>query len=138
VSPADRHGYFSLGCHAEYAAAFIGEVPFFVEVNPRMPRTFGENQLHLSQVVGWCEAEVPLVELPSRPSSELDRRIASFIAERIPAGTTLQVGIGSVPHAGLELPGGQPGLGIHTEPLCAGFAGLAAKGAVTPTRERSA
>jgi acyl-CoA hydrolase len=45
VSPPDRHGYFSLGCHAEYAAAFIGELPFFVEVNPRMPRTFGENQL---------------------------------------------------------------------------------------------
>ena len=41
-SPPDRHGYFSLGRHAEYVAAFIGEVPFFVEVNPQMPRTFGE------------------------------------------------------------------------------------------------
>ena len=27
VSPVDRHGYFSLGCNAEYVAAFIGEVP---------------------------------------------------------------------------------------------------------------
>ena len=57
VSAPDRHGYFSLGCHAEYVAAMIGEVPFFVEVNRQMPRTFGENQLHVSEVLGWCEAD---------------------------------------------------------------------------------
>ena len=45
VSPPDRHGYFSLGTHADYAAALIGEAPFFVEVNHRMPRTYGENQV---------------------------------------------------------------------------------------------
>ena len=60
VSPPDRHGYFSLGTHADYAAALIGEVPFFVEVNHRMPRTYGENQVHVSQIVGWCEADYPL------------------------------------------------------------------------------
>ena len=53
VSPPDRHGYFSLGTHADYVAALIGEAPFFVEVNHQMPRTYGENQVHLSQVVGW-------------------------------------------------------------------------------------
>ena len=52
VSPPDRHGYFSLAANAEYSAALIGEVPFFVEVNPRLPRTFGGNQLHVSDVVG--------------------------------------------------------------------------------------
>jgi acyl-CoA hydrolase len=63
----------------------------------------GENQLHVSQVVGWCEADSPMVELPARPSSDLDRRIATFIAERIPDGSTLQAGIGAVPNAVLEL-----------------------------------
>src|SRR5918994_1250313 len=67
LSPADRHGYFSLGTHADYAAALIGEAMFFVEVNHRMPRTLGENQVHMSQVVGWCEADYPLAELPHRP-----------------------------------------------------------------------
>jgi hypothetical protein len=56
VSPPDQHGFFSLGADAEYVAAMIGEVPFFVEVNARMPRTFGANQVHVSQVVAWCEA----------------------------------------------------------------------------------
>jgi acyl-CoA hydrolase len=89
VSPPDRHGYFSLGTHADYAAALIGEAPFFVEVNHRMPRTFGENQVHLSQVVGWCEADYPLAELPHRPGRDIDHQIAEFVAERIPNGATL-------------------------------------------------
>ena len=137
VSPPDRHGYFSLGCHAEYAASFIGELPFFVEVNPRMPRTFGENQLHVSQVVGWCEGDSPLVELPPRPSSDLDRRIATLIAERIPDGSTLQAGIGAVPNAVLELLGTHRDLGIHTELFCDGFIDLVERGVVTGTRKRS-
>src|SRR5215210_6256926 len=66
VSPPDSHGYFSLGTHADYSAALIGEAPFFVEVNHRMPRTYGENQVHVSQVAGWCEADYPLTELPAR------------------------------------------------------------------------
>src|ERR671927_496074 len=57
VSPPDRYGYFSLGTHADYVAALIGEAPFFVEVNHRMPRTYGENQVHIRQIIGWCEAD---------------------------------------------------------------------------------
>jgi acyl-CoA hydrolase len=64
VSPPDRHGYFSLGTNAEYVAALIGRVPFFVEVNARMPRTRGGNQIHTSQVLGWTETDRPLVEVP--------------------------------------------------------------------------
>src|ERR671916_825182 len=79
VSPPDRHGYFSLGTHADYAAALIGEVPFFVEVNHCMPRTYGENQVHVSQVLGWCEADYPLVELPTRPVRETDSRIVKLV-----------------------------------------------------------
>ena len=82
VSPPDRHGYFSLGPHAEYTASFIGEVPFFVEVNPSVPRTFGGNQLHISDIVGYCEADTPLVEVQppagdrARPQDRLAGRRA--------------------------------------------------------------
>ena len=117
VSAPDRHGYFSLGCHAEYVAAFIGEVPFFVEVNPRMPRTFGENQVHVDQVAGWCEADYPLTELPERESRDADHRIAELVAERIPDGATLQVGVGSIPDRVLALLGGHRDLGSHRADL---------------------
>jgi acyl-CoA hydrolase len=130
-SPPDRHGYFSLGADAEYLAAMIGEVPFYLEANHRMPRTFGENQVHLSQVAGWCEADYPLVELPGRPTRETDRRIAGYVAERIPDGATLQAGIGAIPNEVLGLLGSHAGLGVHTELLSDGFVDLVERGVIT-------
>ncbi|HEY2055079.1 MAG TPA: hypothetical protein VGH14_14205 [Solirubrobacterales bacterium] len=56
VSPPDAHGWFSLGTNSEYSAAMIGQMPFFLEVNALMPRTLGENQVHISQILDWCEA----------------------------------------------------------------------------------
>jgi acyl-CoA hydrolase len=90
VSPPDAHGWFSLGLNSEYSAAMIGELPFFVEVNARMPRTFGENGIHVSQILGWCEADYPLVEMPPREGRPEDRKIAELVAERIPDGATIQ------------------------------------------------
>ena len=137
VAPPDRHGYFSLGPHAEYAAAMIGEVPFFVEVNRQMPRTFGENQVHVSQISGWCEADRPLVELPPRPSRETDRKIAALVAERVPDGATLQAGIGAIPNEVLKLLGDHKDLGVHTELLSDGFVDLVEQGVVTGVRKRT-
>jgi acyl-CoA hydrolase len=137
VSPPDRHGYFSLGTHADYAAALIGEAPFFVEVNHRMPRTFGENQVHLSQVVGWCEADYPLTELPNRPARDADRRIAEYVAERIPDGATLQAGIGAIPNEVLGMLRDHKELGVNSELLSDGFVDLIEKGVITGTRKRT-
>lgn len=137
ASAPDQHGYFSLGCHAEYVAAMVGEMPFFLEVNARMPRTFGENQIHVSQILGWCEADYPLVELPQRPARDTDRRIAELVAERIPDGATIQAGIGAVPDQVLELLADHRDLGVHTELLSDGFVDLVEKGAVTGTRKRT-
>ena len=92
VSPLDAHGYFTLGASADYVASLIGRVPFFVEVNPQMPRTNGRNQIHVSQVVGWCEADYPLVEAPPPTPTDIDRRIGEFVAERILDGSTSRPG----------------------------------------------
>jgi acyl-CoA hydrolase len=137
VSPPDRHGYFSLGTHADYVAPLIGEAPFFVEVNHRMPRTHGENQVHISQVVGWCEADYPLSEIPPRPLQEADRKIAGYVAERIPNGATLQAGIGSIPNEVLGLLSDHKELGINSELLADGFVDLIERGVITGTRKRT-
>ncbi|MDQ5813088.1 MAG: propionyl-CoA--succinate CoA transferase [Actinomycetota bacterium] len=137
VSPPDRHGYFSLGTHADYVASLIGEAPFFVEVNHRMPRTYGENQVHISQVVGWCEADYPLAALPPRPLREADRKIAGYVAERIPDGATLQAGIGSIPNEVLGLLGDHRDLGVNSELLADGFVDLIEKGVINGTRKRT-
>src|SRR5829696_4613783 len=135
ASPPDRHGYFSLGTNADYVAPLIGKVPFYLEVNRRMPRTQGLNQLHVSQVIGWSERDAPLVEVPPAVPDDRDRAIAAHIVERIPDGATLQVGIGGIPNAVLASLGEHRDLGIHTELLSDGVVDLVETGVVTGTRK---
>lgn len=135
AAPMDRHGWFSLGTSCDYVGALIGQVPFFLEVNARMPRTFGANQVHVSQVAGWVEVDRPLVEVPVREPSAVDRRIAELVAERIPDGATIQAGIGAIPNAVLALLRDHRHLGVHTELLSDGFLDLIERGAVDGSRK---
>lgn len=136
VSPPDRHGYVSLGTGADYAASFIGRARFFVQANAHMPRTFGRNQLHMSQLVGWTQCDQPLVELePKAPSAE-EERIAAFIAERIPHGACIQTGIGGIPNAVLSMLMDHRDLGVHTELLSDGVVDLVEAGVVNGSRKR--
>jgi acyl-CoA hydrolase len=135
-SPPDRHGYVSLGTNADYVASLIGFAPFFVEVDPQMPRTFGENQLHLSEVVGWCEHDAPLVEVPPAIPTSDDRAIARLVAERVPDRAVIQLGIGAIPNAVAEALGGHRDLGVHTELLSDGIIDLVETGVVTGTHKQ--
>ncbi|MCU4183641.1 propionyl-CoA--succinate CoA transferase [Acidiferrimicrobium sp. IK] len=136
ASRPDRHGYFSLGTNADYAASFIGETPFFLEANAQMPRTFGQNQVHISQVVGWCEADYPLDEtLPAGPDVR-DQRIAELVAEHISDGSCLQIGVGRIPNALLAALKDHTDLGVHTECMSDGVMDLVEIGAVTGARKQ--
>lgn len=136
ASPPDRHGYFSLGVCADYAAALIGRVPFVLEVNPRMPHTYGANRLHLRDVAGWCEAEYPLVEVADPTIADIDDRIAQLVADRVPDGACLQLGIGSIPSSVAKELADHKDLGIHTELLSDPLVDLIEAGAVTGVRKR--
>ena len=135
ASPPNRHGYFSLGTNCDYTASLIGDVPFFLESNAQMPRTFGGNQLHISQVVGWTEVDYPLVEAHSVIPTDADKTIAGYVAERIPDGATLQAGIGGMPNALLGMLKGHRELGVHTELLSDGVIDLVEAGVITGTRK---
>lgn len=135
ASPPDRHGFFSLGTNADYVARLVGRVPFFLEATPHMPRTHGANTLHHSQVVGWCESDRPLVEVPRPVARPVDRAIGELVAERIPDGATIQVGIGSISAAVLDALRGHKDLGIHTELLHDGMVDLVEAGVITGVRK---
>ena len=131
ASLPDRHGFFSLGTNADYVARFVGRWPVFLEANAAMPRTFGHNMVHVSQIVGWTEVERPLFELPPAEPNDIDRAIAERIAERIPDRATIQAGIGSIPNAVMDALGDHRDLGVHTELVSDGLVDLVEKGAVT-------
>lgn len=136
ASPPDRHGYFSLGVSADYTSSFIGRGRIFLEVTDHMPRTFGRNQIHVSQVVGWCRSDRPLVEVPPAAPGDTDHRIAALVAERIPNGATIQTGIGAIPNAIMASLSDHKDLGIHTELVSDGVVDLMESGVVNGVRKR--
>lgn len=136
ASLPDRHGYFSLGTSADYVASFIGRGRFFLEANEHMPRTFGRNQLHVSQIEGWCRHDAPLGTIEVHPPSATDRAIAAHVAERVPDGATIQTGIGSVPNAILSAMHGHRDIGIHTELISDGLVDLIERGVATGVNKR--
>ncbi|MEK4090466.1 acetyl-CoA hydrolase/transferase family protein [Viridibacillus sp. FSL H8-0110] len=137
ASPMDEHGYFTLGTQADYAACFIGNAPFFLEVNEHMPRTFGQNLIHISQIEGFIEHHTPLVKNPDPVIEEKDIRIAEYVAEYIKNGDTLQAGIGSIPNAVISLLNNHRHLGIHTELITDGVVGLVEKGVVDGSQKKT-
>ena len=131
ATPPDAQGNFSLGTNAEYISTFIGHVPFFLEVSERMPRTFGQNQIHVSQVAGWTESDRPLEFAPVVAPDERDEAIAAQIVPRIKDGATIQAGIGGVPNAVLAGLRDHQHLGVHTELIGDGIMDLVQAGVVT-------
>ncbi len=111
----DGAGYLSLGVSVSYSLAAARRAPLVIaQVNPRMPRTLGNAFLHRSQIDCWAEAEHPLAEYPPTPVGDVERRIAGQVADLVPDGATVQVGVGSIPQAVMEALAGKRDLGVHS------------------------
>jgi acyl-CoA hydrolase/RimJ/RimL family protein N-acetyltransferase len=136
VSPPDAGGYCTFGTHVDINPAATSVARLVIaQVNPRMPRTFGPSRIHIDQIHAMVEAEHPLPELRpphSRPETEA---IACYVAELIPDGATLQLGIGGIPDAVLRYLQDRNDLGIHTEMFSDGVVALARLGVVTGKRK---
>lgn len=136
VSPMDRHGYFTFGTNNDYASTVARSARrLVVEVNPRMPRVFGESLLHVSEVDAIVEHEAPLLETAMRPPDEIDTAIGALIADLVEDGSCLQMGIGGLPNAVCAALRDRRDLGVHTELLTPGLTDLIACGAVTNRRK---
>jgi len=135
VSPMDRHGYFSLGTNNDYGSSLVRSARrVIVEVNRHMPRVRG-GMVHVSEVDGIVENDVPLIESPIRKRSPEDAAIGAIIAGLVEDGSCLQMGIGALPDAVCAALDGHRDLGVHTELLSPGLVDLMRKGAVTNSRK---
>ena len=116
VSPMDRHGYMSLGVAVDYTstAARVAQV-LILEVNSHMPRTHGRSFVHISEATAIVENDNPLPELPTPAMRDEDEAIGKAIAEMVPNGATIQLGIGGVPNAVAQYLRDHEDLGIHSE-----------------------
>lgn len=135
-SVMDKHGYFSLGTSCDYSSTVARNCDILMlEVNSHMPRVFGENLIHVSEVDVIVENNTPLIQLEDTPPSEKDRIIGSTIAQMVPDGACLQFGIGSMPNSVAQQLVGHRDLGIHTEMLTNSVADLYEAGAITNSKK---
>ena len=136
VPPMDRHGCFSAGVTGSYTDALLRKARrVFLEVNPNMPRNLSAPILHISRVTALCEDSRPLPTAPSVDVDPASRAIGQLIAQHVPDGATIQLGIGAVPDAvGLALRD-KHDLGIHTELFGDCMLELIRCGAVTNERK---
>lgn len=135
VSPMDEHGYFSFGTAADLSEVRHHAEKVLVEVNPTMPRTFG-SFIHVSEVDGILENDTPITVVDPPPVSDTDLAIGQMIAEEIPNGATLQLGIGGIPNAVAQSLLDKRNLGIHSEMFCNSMVDLTLAGVITNSRKR--
>ncbi|HET9429407.1 MAG TPA: acetyl-CoA hydrolase/transferase C-terminal domain-containing protein [Allosphingosinicella sp.] len=136
VSPMDRNGWFTFGTSNDYGTtAARAARRLIVEVNPNMPRVFGESLLHISEVDAIVENAQPLFEAAYPEAAVEDETIATMIAGMIEDGACIQMGIGTLPNAVCAKLTGHRDLGIHTELMTPALARLIECGAVTNRRK---
>lgn len=116
VSPPDRHGYCSLGVSVEATVAALENAKIVIaQVNPQMPRTFGDGILHVSEIDYLVDVNEPIYGHEPEPFTQEEEKIGGYIASLISDRSTLQMGIGSIPNAALSKLKNHKDLGLHTE-----------------------
>ena len=137
VSPMDRHGYFSFGVGNDYSTKVARAAKrLIVEVNENMPRVMGAGAaLHISEVDAIVENHVPLLELPIRAPTPADEVIGRTIADLVPDGACLQMGVGALPNLVCAALKDRNDLGVHTEALNPGLVDLIRAGVANNRRK---
>jgi len=135
-TPPDKHGYVSLALGITYEQDIIEAAKIVVlEVNPRLPRTLGDTQVHVSQVDYFVEHDQEVPELPAPTPSETDMVIGNYIGSLVEDGATIQLGIGGIPNAAALALKGKKDLGVHTEMFVDSMMELYELGVITNGRK---
>ena len=132
VSPMDKHGYFSFGTSISNSITMKKAAKrIYLEVNDCMPRTHGNSFIHITEVDALCEVNRGLPELKSSDISKNEMIIGNYIAELVPNGAVIQLGIGGIPNAAAQALKDKSDLGIHSELFTESMVDLLELGVVT-------
>ena len=132
VSVPDKNGYCSLGVSVDIAPAVLETASFIIaQVNPNMPRTYGDSMIHISRINALVDVDDEMLCTEMSEPDDLNTKIAENVASLIEDGSTLQMGIGRIPNAVLKSLSGHRKLGIHTEMFSDGVIDLIESGVIT-------
>lgn len=132
VSPPDAHGFCSLGTSVDITVGALESARYVIaEVNPQVPRTFGDGMLHWTELDAVVYTDRPLHQNHFKQSTPEEESIGKHIAGLVEDGATLQMGIGAIPDAVLAQLTNHRRLGVHTEMFSDGLLPLLEQGIVT-------
>lgn len=130
-SMPDKDGYVSYGVSADLAfSATECAKKVIAQINPYMPFSYGDPVIHISKIDAAVLVDDPLVEVPTPTPNEKETAIGRAIAERIPDGATLQIGVGGIPNAVISALRDHKHLGLHTEAMTDGVLPLIRDGVI--------
>jgi acyl-CoA hydrolase len=130
-SMPDENGYVSFGVSADITPAAVECAKVIIaQINPLMPFTYGDSVIHMSRIDALVKVNDPLAETSDAAPTEKELKIGRYIAEQIPDGAVLQIGVGGIPNAVLHSLGSHKHLGLHTEAMTDGMVDLINSGIV--------
>jgi acyl-CoA hydrolase/GNAT superfamily N-acetyltransferase len=136
VSPPDRHGYCSYGVSVDVVKPGAENAGLVIaEVNEQMPRTLGDSFLHVDDIDFLVPVDYPILETAHPAPDEVAKNIGRHIANLVEDGSTLQMGIGTIPDSVLFFLREKKDLGIHTEMFSDGMMHLVELGVITNMRK---
>ena len=138
LSPPDEHGFCSYGIETGLTKSPAEAADIIVaEINENMPRCLGDSFIHVSHLDYIVPVDYPLLELPMSEGglSDIHTKIGQYIAELIPDGATMQMGIGAIPDAVLKFLQDKRDLGVHTELFSDSVIELVESGVLTNARK---
>lgn len=137
ASMPDKHGYISLSLSNTYEKRMMEAADLvMLEVNPNMPYTLGDVQVPVEDVDYLIRADYMPPVTPDLPFSEKDAAIGRLIADMVPDGACIQLGIGGIPNAVAAALETKNDLGVHTEMLTSGMMRLAKMGVINGKRKQ--
>ena len=132
----NEEGLVSFGVSADLAVSAVECASRVIaQINPHMPFSYGDATIHISQLAAMVEVDEPLVEVPTANPTDEEIRIGNAIAELIPDGATLQIGVGGIPNAVIRALENHRHLGLHTEAMTDGVLPLLEKGIIDNSRK---
>lgn len=138
LSPPDEHGFCSLGVEVGLAKTPAESAKIIIaQVNEQMPRMLGDSFIHVSKLDYIVPVNDPLPEMKMAEggASDVTEKISSSIAELIPDGATMQMGLGTIPDTVLKYLYSKKDLGVHTELFSDGVIDLVEAGVLTNARK---
>ena len=133
----NEEGLVSFGVSGDVACSAVECADRIIaQINPKMPFSYGDPTVHISRINACVAVDEDLVEVPTPAPTEAEIAIGELIAERIPNGATLQIGVGGIPNAVVQALGNHRHLGLHTEAMTDGVLPLLQSGVIDNSEKK--